>query len=178
MWQSSLSGVTKKSVQDFRDTPMSFNYFWMLPHMNGFSNRTKIQIFRFEMERKVLAHPCVVEAVTLTTIMVAFVRICWSVSLFLHFSRLFPNSWGIMNRAESRSYHDNWIAIWFKRKVNNTWSHLDCPDVVKRVWDQRFKLWKSFGVFVSCKFMNNIWKQTVAIRIFLMLVAEMFQKML
>lgn len=52
-----------------------------------------------------------------------------------------------------------------KQKVNNTWSHLDCPDVVKRVWDQRFKLWKSFGVFVSCKFMNNIWKQTVAIRI-------------
>lgn len=64
----------------------------MLPHMNGFSNRTKIQIFKFETEREVLAHPCVVEAVTLTTIMVALVRICWSVSLFLHFSRLFPNS--------------------------------------------------------------------------------------
>lgn len=46
----------------------------------------------FKLGRKVLAHPCVVEAVTLTTIIVALVRICCSVSLFLHFSRLFPNS--------------------------------------------------------------------------------------
>lgn len=129
-----------------------------------------MQIFRFKMERKVLAHPCVVEAVTLTTIIVALVRICCSVSLFLHFSRLFPNSWEIMNRAQSGSYHNNWVVIWFKRKekrkVNNTWSHLDCPDVIKRIWDQRFKLWEPFGVFVSCKFMNNIWNQTVAIKIF------------
>lgn len=34
-----------------------------------------------------------VEAVTLTTMMVALVRICCTFSLFLHLSRLFPSSW-------------------------------------------------------------------------------------
>lgn len=46
-----------------------------------------------QIDRLKSAHPCVVEAVTLTTMMVALVRICCRVSLFLHFSRLFPNSW-------------------------------------------------------------------------------------
>ena len=35
-----------------------------------------------------------VEAVTLTTMMVALVRICCRFSLFLHLSRLLPSSWG------------------------------------------------------------------------------------
>lgn len=39
-------------------------------------------------------HPWVVEAVTLTTMMVALVRICWRFSLFLHLSRLLPSSCG------------------------------------------------------------------------------------
>lgn len=39
-------------------------------------------------------HPWVVEAVTLTTMMVALVRICCRFSLFLHLSRLLPSSWG------------------------------------------------------------------------------------
>lgn len=37
------------------------------------------------------------EAVTLTTMMVALVRICCRFSLFLHLSRLLPSSWA---RAE------------------------------------------------------------------------------
>lgn len=40
-------------------------------------------------------HPWVVEAVTLTTMMVALVRICCRFSLFLHLSRLLPSSWGL-----------------------------------------------------------------------------------
>ena len=39
-------------------------------------------------------HPWVVEAVTLTTMMVALVSICCRFSLFLHLSRLLPSSWG------------------------------------------------------------------------------------
>lgn len=39
-------------------------------------------------------YPWVVEAVTLTTMMVALVRICCRFSLFLHLSRLLPSSWG------------------------------------------------------------------------------------
>lgn len=39
-------------------------------------------------------HPWVVEAVTLTTMMVALVRICCRFSLFLHLSRLLPSSCG------------------------------------------------------------------------------------
>ena len=44
------------------------------------------------------AHPWVVEAVTLTTMMVALVRICCRFSLFLHLSRLLPSSWGARGR--------------------------------------------------------------------------------
>lgn len=43
-------------------------------------------------------HPWVVEAVTLTTMMVALVRICCRFSLFLHLSRLLPSSWGRRGR--------------------------------------------------------------------------------
>lgn len=45
-------------------------------------------------------HPCVVDAVTLTTMMVALVRICCKFSLFLHLSRLFPSSY--------RTQHTRW----------------------------------------------------------------------
>ena len=44
-------------------------------------------------------HPWVVEAVTLTTMMVALVRICCRFSLFLHLSRLLPSSWGTRGRV-------------------------------------------------------------------------------
>lgn len=35
-------------------------------------------------------------------------------------------------------------------------AHLNGPDVVQCIWDQRFKLWEPFGVLVTHKFMNDI----------------------
>lgn len=35
-------------------------------------------------------------------------------------------------------------------------SHLDCPDVIERIWHQRLELRKPFGVLVSCKLVNYI----------------------
>lgn len=49
-------------------------------------------------------YPWVVEAVTLTTMMVALVRICCRFSLFLHLSRLLPSSCGQQgSEGEARS---------------------------------------------------------------------------
>jgi len=49
-------------------------------------------------------HPCVVDAVTLTTMMVALVRICCKFSLFLHLSRLFPISYRTQHTHDMELY--------------------------------------------------------------------------
>lgn len=187
-----------------------------------------------------------VEAVTLTTIIVALVRICCKVSLFLHFSRLFPNSYGGKTNREFdaqttsqnipikqdriilhwcvhfwwcgnwkllyfgfKSYHLSFTAslitktqpaflwqsvviIWSHRYFNfcvynskfviHYWptmvshfitrfffvlfkkadkhfnsSHLDCANVIKRIWHQRLELWEPLGVLVPRKLVNDIW---------------------
>jgi len=51
-------------------------------------NKEKMQILKVSQ-----TNPCVVDAVTLTTIIVAGVKICCKTSLFFDLSILLPNSW-------------------------------------------------------------------------------------
>ena len=54
------------------------------------------------------------------------------------------------------SFQNPFFCVFKKVDKHFNSSHLDCADVIKRIWHQRLELWEPLGVLVPCKLVNDI----------------------